>query len=766
MMGIYFLGGDCDEIKGPERRNMPPTVEFVNIPVAGAKFSSDTTIYWNGSDVDGFIKYYRYAVIESLLVGSSPFCFLNLTSEEEIDWDTVVVGLDDPGTSHRISMSADTLDPVRKYKASYIFLQAIDNLGARSEIAYRMFRKNNHFPNTRVFSNRLRDPYVNVVSPGGVLEGVGLSWAGTDSIDYPRNPPPFEYRWKVYGPYTEQEMFDIEANYVGSVFVDIYGDYYFLDDCYPIDDTTCVPIFELGRSSPYGTWEDILYMDTVVDANPPITNSYFPIPEDMLRLIESSYDPLSGGDWVTDEEYSFYDLYRYHPVDTTSQYFFLFWCQSRDDSRVADRVAAFNWFSVIEPKFEREVLVIDANSYQRTSLSCWNWPRFPAKAEMGVVDYWEPDVVPLIKETIGEMVNTWKDDPNAFDIDNILDRRYYIISTGQEKYIDYPRFHATQDYYPVVPLTRPWMQPPDDYIMPVTLREMLKHKTIILVKDDVGPELVMESAQMLAVIDAMNAGLGCWSMVRCPFKSFRGEIYPTWQSIPISYMGYFGVLAMRHTAWLGNINNIDDFNVRVEDFVGANIIGASENPNLDGFPRLPLDTTILENEYVWIPGQGLYTYPFRCPIDNSVLIGALPEVGYVKKMPYAQAMYVYDSEYGHEATSIKVDVCGVIDLKHHEKYQGAVVGLRTDRLIFRSAHFSFTLLPIQRDSAQVTFNKMMDWLSERTIISSGAGRLAIDGGASVNTDFSDLRQITRDLHERQRQGTLRSFVPDGNYFDE
>ena len=55
LLGI-FVG--CDrEIKGPPRVNIKPIVDFVNIPIEGALFSTDTTVYWYGTDVDvdGFV---------------------------------------------------------------------------------------------------------------------------------------------------------------------------------------------------------------------------------------------------------------------------------------------------------------------------------------------------------------------------------------------------------------------------------------------------------------------------------------------------------------------------------------------------------------------------------------------------------------------------------------------------------------------------------------------------------------------------------------
>ena len=139
LLAIYSIGfwGCTKEVEGPERVNQPPIVQFVNIPVAGSQFSSDTTIYWYGTDVDGFIRYFRYAVIESTVVGGDPLGFI-YGNKADIDWTVLEVTLENPNSNSKVNMSADVKDPVRKYVSSYVFLQAIDNLGEESDVIYRM----------------------------------------------------------------------------------------------------------------------------------------------------------------------------------------------------------------------------------------------------------------------------------------------------------------------------------------------------------------------------------------------------------------------------------------------------------------------------------------------------------------------------------------------------------------------------------------------------------------------------------------------------
>jgi len=250
LLGLFILGG-CDflnhDIEGPERGNVPPVVQFVNIPVEKAKFMSDTTIYWYGTDVDGFIVQFRYAVVEEEIVGSDPDAYIAGTPDSLIPWVNLDVQLDDPQTNARITMSADISDPVRTYVASYVFLQAVDNLGSKSAVVYRLFYKNNHFPNTSITSRDANDPYVNTVTIGGVLDGVTISWSAEDPIDYPRDPPPFQFQWRFYGPYDSLQMMELDSICVGSVFVDIYGDFYLMGDTFMSLGGSAADRFYCGR---------------------------------------------------------------------------------------------------------------------------------------------------------------------------------------------------------------------------------------------------------------------------------------------------------------------------------------------------------------------------------------------------------------------------------------------------------------------------------------------------------------------------------------
>jgi len=760
LVGLFIIGG-CDffkhDIQGPERGNVPPVVQFVNIPVEKARFNSDTTVNWYGTDVDGFIVQFRYAVVEESIVGLDPDAYISGTADTLIPWVVLDVSVNDPQTNARITMSADISDPVRKYVASYVFIQAIDNLGARSEVANRLFYKNNHFPNTTISARGVNDPYVNTSTVGGILEGVTVGWSGEDPIDYPRNPPPFQFRWRFYGPFDSLQMVALENTCIDSVFVDIYGDFYIKGDTFVLEgdpdtlinntvtppettiviDTSWVLVDTLGRNNSFGSWNDYMYLDS------------FETHPDLNKLVDSSYDPLADDIWVYDQNTHIYDVYRDTTITTTSQFYFLIWCQARDDSNVPDPVPDFKWVSVIEPKFEREVLIIDATRYRASTSGFWNWPVFPQSP------YDVATTEPMIKQVLGQMIEDWAG-PGSFDFTDTLPDVSYVFPDGSRCSMRFNALKASQDYYPIVRLNGC-----ETYGIPsVLLRDILKHKIVLVVKDNPGGELIMDSDIMLSVLDGLNAGMSAWAMLRSPFQSVPYVTQPQWQNVPFSYTRYFGVVNMRFSGWMGAINDTRDnwinAGTRIEDFVGATpLIDSTDYIDL---PPLVIDTTLLEGRYLWVPGAGFSQYDYRCPNavnpPGEILIGALPEVGYVQKYILAKARYLYESKYDNEPPFMSRACNRGVGI--WEKANGAVVGITFDAGLFRTAHFSFSLLPFEQDAAETCFNNMMDWLAVQPFIHAGK----INAGGVPKANIQQLRDITNDLHEKKKLGLLRS-VADG-----
>jgi len=766
ILGIYIWGGCTKEIKGPPRVNQAPIVEFVNIPVEGARFSSDTTVYWYGTDVDGFIRLFRYAVILDSIVGPDPEAFLAARPDDSLPWKVLPVKLENPNSKDRIKMSADVRDPVRRYISSCIFLQAIDNLGAKSRIIYRKFSKNNHFPDTRISANELIDPYVNAKSSSGVLEGVSVSFEGEDRIDYPRNAPPFEFHWKLYGPFDSSEMVKINNDYVKSVFVDLYGDFYKKGDFYrtirDIDttiDTTIVPpdttvdttfnfilVDTLQAGSPIGNWSNFVLLDSLTDS--------------LNRVAAESHDPLSSSYWTYESATNIYDVFGKQSVkpaeDTTRLKYFMLWCQARDDSKVPDPVPEYKWLTVIEPKFERDVLVLDATPMGYASRGFMNWPVFPGmKYGTGQNDTFPSTAPATVKEVYGRLINNWK--PGSFDTANILPMLNIYDKNGVlAAEIDYPRFRCTQDYYQIGNLKNA----PSLGVGSVGLRDVLKHKIIILIKDTPSRQLQIATIEGLEILKGISAGMSAWAMVRGPFSSSPTDYIPMRMDAPQSYRLFFGVDAIHWTAWFG----FDVYfpppgsptpfgpagQIRIEDFIGAYSMTSF-------LPDIRLDSTLLETRYLWYkklntPGLGIYEFPYRCA-DGSILVdsgGALPEVGYIERGYGTEPLYLYRSVYG--TRSPKIEYKCNIRVGNVEKFDGSVVACRYETPLFRTSHFSFTFLPVPEQTAQTIFNEMMDWLAVQPFVTTG--KMASSAPASV--DIEQLRRINRELQDLKKKGLLPS----------
>jgi len=362
------------------------------------------------------------------------------------------------------------------------------------------------------------------------------------------------------------------------------------------------------------------------------------------------------------------------------------------------------------------------------------------------------------------MVNNWAGF-GKFDMDTKLPN-VTPEECGNE--IAYEDYHATQDYYPIIKLSKCESR----NIPPVTLRDILKHKRIILVKDSPGEEIDISNPVIVSIIDGLNAGMSCWSMVRNPFTLIpTNHVFGGTNScdnqgwtVPDAYQDYFGIECMHHTGWVGQqVNDLNDPGVRIEDFIGAEPI----DDFVGVLPSLTVDTELLEDSYIWVPGNKSFGfYDFRCYLTDEILVGALPEVGYVQKSTFAEAMYSYVSIYGNSltedgepATFFTRECAGGLDIGRLvgrcRDYTGTKVAIRYNAGLFRTSHFSFSLLPFDSADGQQVFNHVMDWLAEKV---PGTGKLTATPPAPF-IDVAKLREVTEELHE-MRKFRLENMDPD------
>lgn len=346
---LLFGCGTLDNQGGPGE-NRVPEIFIVNIPPDGSEFAVSPTVYWYGTDSDGQIVRYDYAVVTVAEVDSvtadlpgtqSPVekyiafvlndqfprwvsIFVDSVEAGELptrdnirlyaspraaDCDTIYSVVRDPN-GNPIDTLAIPVDCVSDTIAQYFFVRAVDDLGASSKIKYRTYKRRNHWPETQVSpSFNAYGEYVSLKRLTQTYSGIPLYWGGSDRLDFiPPSVPFLEYHWRLYGPYP-------------------YGG----------EETRPTLADTLGRQ--------------------PILESQNP-------------DPLMGV-WVRDTTTVVYDLWR--QVDSrpdplndstiTRVGWFLLVVTARDDAYIADETPSSVAFKAIDPKFERKIVLIDDTWY-------------------------------------------------------------------------------------------------------------------------------------------------------------------------------------------------------------------------------------------------------------------------------------------------------------------------------------------------------------------------------------------------------------------
>ena len=231
-----LIGCTPDKLEGSLVGNVPPEIHFTNLPLGDSVYTSNARIYWYGEDEDGRVVSYYYYVVQASQVGGDPENYINtvLDTTSIADWTST----QDTYVEVRLIASYNETDTIPQY----LFVKCQDDGGAFSTSTIYLFL-------SRV--NRLPETYLKVV-PGldtlglvhpvwclpdtnAIWDGLDFAWEGKDTLDFPDNPPDFEYEWKIFGPY-DTSFYDANLLSIDLTIADTSSDLLLVASCADNDD--------------------------------------------------------------------------------------------------------------------------------------------------------------------------------------------------------------------------------------------------------------------------------------------------------------------------------------------------------------------------------------------------------------------------------------------------------------------------------------------------------------------------------------------------
>jgi len=681
-LSLLFVSGCSSDWQGEATANIAPIVGFINSPPESTNFSRNSVIYWWGSDPDGIIAFFRYHVATFDELGpTAPDAYIQTVDDTSWTVLEVDVANSQPGTQAIVKLSADLDDPVNRFVQQYVFLQAFDEEGMGSVIVWRIFGRNDNPPQTILFNPPAIDlPFVDAAQSGGIITGVKLRWKGEDLIDFPQDPPPFEFEYRLYGPY-DSSVFDLVTSQFFTIrYVTSDGKVFKIGDIIircdttitlpqlitcdttvnpPVCDTLTLPpdtavtcdTLVVDRFTPtdaFGGLEDFFDIDTSLFTGNPIFNS----------VVFQSTNSIDGGPWVEKTADTIFNVFASFKDtvdaerDTTVEMNFVFWIRCRDDAQVPDIVPAFKAVRVLNPRYEREVLIVDITE----TLSFQDWTNRWV-TEITARGFWY------------DVIKKWADargDPSL----------YLDTSKTPE------RGRQFRDY--IVPKrTRDT----------VSIATLLKHKLIILYNEG-AKHLQIDETVMPKIYKAIDAGVNVWVTARAPICGNNQSQPFSLCPASINYARYFGVTLVVYSGWachaLGNCSP----QARIEDFIGA----AARQP---GWVDQVVDKVRLRNLLNWDEGFGLDS---SLGWDSTLPNYGLPEVGWSIRTFGTELLYKYQSFYGPTHPLGEAFV-----------FDAAPVAHRLNAGLYRTVHCNFTPLVLDTLAFQSMADSVLNWLYDPSL---------------------------------------------------
>lgn len=592
---LAVAAGCSPDRKGTAAANRPPEVFIVNTPPDGATFSRNPELNWYATDGDGFLSFFRYAVVvdSNMTIGGQHVpvdVFIAQATDLQFGWDTLKVDLDHPQSTANIRLYANVDFPVDSFVTQYFFIQVQDDKGAKSDIKWRRYARNDHYPNTHFRASRV---YINAKDANSPAPGIKMTWDGADSTDWGRTKPPLEFEWRLYGP------FDVNA----PVYVNIVR-----ENC----------VWDPSTQT-YINCVDTKVLD--LNALPPAIGG---VPQPLAHSQGPNYAVNPADVWVKDQQASIYDVFKDVPnITKTSQYKFLFWVRARDDGYVPDPTPSFSQFLVVEALFEKSVAVFDETFFKFQS-SYW----YPKSLNFQKTVYYQ-----LINDALQEIFGAGYVPLDTLTITDTLIYNPHV-KTWETDYFhrnitkSSDPAHLTQN----VPAVKP------------ALTDILSHKVIIVVSDQADGALNEDVNQGGMVSNAyfgMDMGASGWYMGRNLSTGVNNQTtLPGLYPLSTGFSTHFGFAEIEHEGWeyytVGRAFHQPAYPpIWNEQFIGA----YSMVPDL--FPQIDIDLDSLLSRY-YLLDDSVY-FPNPAKLDTHFWAG-LPEVGAGTRTTDASPVYLYISK--------------------------------------------------------------------------------------------------------------------------
>lgn len=663
-----LVAAGCGELlKGSSGANRLPEVFIVNIPPDGSEFAVSPTVYWYGTDSDGQIERYDYAVVIASEVDSIAADLPGNASAVEKyiafvlndqypRWVSVFVDSAESGElptqqdvrlfASRFPADCDTnyiiirengvevdtieqpVDCVSDTIPQYFFLRAIDDQGEASQIKYRTYKRRNHWPETEISRRFISNvEYISLRELTATYNGIELSWGGSDRLDFvPPTVPILEYHWRIYGP------FPIDPN-----------------------NPTVKPTLAdtLGRQ---------------------------PIYESANR------DPLQGV-WVRDTSTFLYNLWAQadalddplNDTTVTRSAYFMFVVIARDDAYIWDETPAFTSFKALAPKFERKMMLLDETAYDSKA-----WAN--------------PATIPTRSEAFTNQAFLWD-----------------LVQSA------YPEADTMQDFWwrnSSVPVGKKCNPPRVVCGNFVSLELLAKHRLCVIVSDDIWEPLTPpgQTPEALKVVrQYLDAGGMVWLIGRnalvpqsdicqaCKERMFDfcAEDRLSYSQIACEYFDIEGAWYPGHRATAlppivppGELPRIPDFN---DEFVSATMI----SPGSGLPPKLEIDRARVDSMFYPQYVKNIVTN--YDTLDKKII--GVPEVNFLVLGSSSTPLYIFDSW----RPGGPIPPFNAQSFVHAKPVMVRRVGPDRITPLYKTSMMTFPLYFLKQEQSEELFHDMVEW---------------------------------------------------------